>query len=122
MPIPHLPNGEQSALEIAAIAQRNFLIPANTYNNFANANQYSATHTRALADTLTPHYGKGTGQYLDIYNYNAGADWDVFGNQANSVGSGRNPAFANNFATWGYDQTHNYQYANTSLNTGQVHI
>ncbi len=122
MPIPHLPNGEQSALEVAAIAQRNFLIPANIYNSYANANQYSATHTRALGDTTTPHYGKGTGQYLDIYNYNAGADWDIYGNQSNSIGSGRNPAFANNFATWGYDLSHNYQYPNTSLNTGQVHI
>ena len=122
MPIPHLPNGGQAALEAAAIAQRLFLLPQNTYNNAAAANQYSATHTRALADTATPHYGKGTGQFLDIYNTAAGSDWDIYGNQANSVGSGRNPAFAMNYGTWGYDITHDYQYPNTSLNVGQVHI
>lgn len=122
MPLPTQPNGGQSALEIAAIAQRNFLIPANTYNNAASANEYSATHTRALADNLTPHYGKSTGQFLDIYNYNAGADWDIFGNQANSIGSGRNPAFASNYGTWGYDNNHSYQRPDPSRNIGQVVI
>ncbi len=122
MPIPHLPVGGQSALEQAAIAQRNILLPINTYNNASQANEYSATHTRALADSLTPHYGKGTGQFLDIYNYSAGADWDIFGNQANAIGSGRNPAFANNYSTWGYDNTHSYQRPNMSLNVGQVII
>jgi len=48
MPIPHLPVGGQAALEVAAIAARNFLLPQNTYNNAAAANEYSATHTRAL--------------------------------------------------------------------------
>ncbi len=122
MPIPHLPVGGQSALEAAAIAQRNILIPQNTYNNADAANQYSATHTRAMADSLTPHYGKGTGNYLDIYNYAAGSDWDVFGNQSNSVGSGRNPAFALNYGTWGLDNQHAYQRPNMSLNIGQVVI
>lgn len=125
MPIPHLPVGGQSALEVAAIAQRNILIPINTYNNFNNANpanMYSATHTRALADQVTPHYGKGTGQFLDIYNYNAGADWDILGNATISIGSGRNPAFANNFSTWGYDNTHGYSHPNTGGNIGQVII
>ena len=122
MPLPTLPNGGQSALEIAAIAQRNILLPANTYNSAAPANQYSATHTRALADNLTPHYGKGTGDFLDIYNYNAGADWDIFGNQANAVGSGRNPAFANNYGTWGYDNNHFYKKPDQSRNVGQVII
>ena len=122
MPLPSLPNGGQSALEIAAIAQRNLLIPKNTYNNADSANEYSATHTRALADNLTPNYGKGTGQFLDIYNYNAGAYWDIFGNQANSVGSGRNAAFANNYGTWGYDNTHSYKHPDTTKNIGQVII
>lgn len=122
MPIPHLPVGGQSALEQAAIAQRNILIPQNLYNNFASANEYSATHTRALADQTTPHYGKGTGNFLDIDNYNAGSDWDIYGNQSNSLGSGRNPAFSNNFGTWGYDPSHNYQHPNTALNKGQVII
>jgi hypothetical protein len=122
MPIPHLPDGGQSALELAAIKQRNILIPINIYNNAAEANEYTATHSRALADQKTPHYGKGTGNFLDIYNYNAGSDWDQFGNQSNSVGSGRNPAFANNFGTWGYDNTHYYLSPDMSKNVGQVII
>ena len=121
MPTPY--NGGQSPLEAAAITQRNILMAISTYNNAAAANNYTATHTRAVSDTSTPIYGKGSGQFLDIDNYGGvGGDWDINGNQGNSVGSGRNPAFANNFATWGYDLSHNYQYPNTSLNTGQVHI
>ena len=122
MPIPHLPDGGQSALEVAAIQQRNKLIPINTYNNFDKANNYTATHTRALADATTPIYGKGTGQFLDIYNYAAGGDWDIHGNQANSQGSGRIPAFANNYGTWGYDPGHYYIHPDTSKNVGQVII
>ena len=122
MPIPHQPVGGQSALEIAAITQRNILLPINTYNNAAFANEYTATHTRAISDQLTPHYGKGTGNFLDITNYAAGSDWDIFGNQLNSAGSGRNPAFSNNYGTWGYDPGHNYQHPNTAGNTGQVII
>lgn len=122
MPIPHLPDGGQSALEVAAIAQRNKLLPINIYNSTAPANEYSATHTRALADQATPHYGKGTGTFLDIYNYNGGSDWDIFGNQSNAIGSGRNPAFSNNFATWGYDNTHSYLQPDMSKNIGQVVI
>ena len=124
MPIPHLPDGGQSALEVAAIAQRNKLIPINIYNDAADANQYSAKHTRALADAETPHYGKGTGQFLDIYNFDAGSDWDIQGNptNANSQGSGRNPAFANNFSTWGYDNNHYYKAPDMSANKGQVII
>lgn len=123
MPIPALPDGGQSALEVAAISQRNILIPKNMYNSFAPANQYSATHTRALSDQTTPHYGKGSGQFLDIYNFDGvGSDWDIQGNQANSQGSGRNPAFATNFGTWGYDPNHYYKTPDTSKNTGQVTI
>ena len=122
MPIPHLPVGGQSALEKAAIQQRKILIPKNFYNSESAPNQYSATHTRAIADSKTPNYGKGTGNYLDINNYNAGSDWDKFGNQSNSIGSGRKPAFANNASTWGYDPTINYTSPNTALNIGQVVI
>jgi hypothetical protein len=122
MPIPHQPDGGQSALELTAIAQRNKLLPTNIYNNADDANQYSSKHTRALADQTTPHYGKGTGGFLDIYNFDAGSDWDVFGNQANSIGSGRNPAMASNFGTWGYDNNHYYAHPDTSKNKGQVTI
>jgi hypothetical protein len=122
MPIPHAPIGGQSALEAIAIQQRNKLIPINTYNNAAAPNQYNPTHTRAIADKTTPNYGKGTGNYLDINNYAAGSNWDIFGNQAIAIGSGRVPAFANNASTWGYDPTTNYQHPNTALNVGQVII
>lgn len=122
MPIPHLPVGGQSALEVFAIQHRNVLIPLNTYNNAAAANRYSATHTRALADQLTPHYGKGTGNFLDIENYAAGSDWDILGNPQVSVGGGRNPMFANNYATWGYDPRNRYEHPDTSGNVGQVII
>jgi hypothetical protein len=32
-------------------------------------NQYGATHTRAISDKKSPTHGKGSGQFLDIYNY-----------------------------------------------------
>lgn len=124
MPIPHQPDGGQTALELIAIQQRNKFLPNNLYNNYANANQYSATHTRALADQTTPHNGRGTGQFLDIYNFDVGTDYDIKGNQsnANSQGSGRNNAFADNFGTWGYDNNHYYVKPDTTKNTGQVVI
>ena len=125
MPTPY--NGGQSPLEAAAITQRNILIAISTYNNAAAANNYTATHTRALSDATTPIYGKGSGQYLDIDNYGGvGGDWDINGNQINSVGSGRNPAMGLNNSTWGYGPNGlgmvNYQHPNTSLNVGQVII
>ena len=125
MPTPY--NGGQSPLEAAAIVQRNILIAISSYNNAAVANNYTATHTRALSDNTTPIYGKGSGQFLDIDNYGGvGGDWDINGNQINSVGSGRNPAIGLNNSTWGYGPNGlgmvNYQPPNTSLNVGQVII
>lgn len=125
MPTPY--NGGQSPLEAAAIAARNTLLPINTYNNTTVANEYTATHTRAMSDTTTPIYGKGSGQFLDIENYGGvGGDWDVNGNQSNSVGSGRNPAMSFNSSTFGYGPVGlgmtNYQHPNTSANLGQVII
>ena len=122
MPVGTVYNGGQTPLEIAAIAARNQLLPQNTYNNASVSNEYTATHTRALADQTTPHNGKGTGGFLDIQNYAAGSDWDIFGNQANAIGSGRNPAFSLNDAQFGYDPTHKYKSPNTALNAGQVII
>ena len=120
-------NGGQTPLEAAAIAQRNILTPLNTYNNVAAANSYGATHTRALSDTNTPINGKGSGQFLDIYNYGGvGGDWDIHGNQANSAGSGRNPEIILNAGIWGYGPSQvagsDYTHPNTSLNVGQVII
>lgn len=125
MPIVY--NGGQSPLEAAAIAARATLLPINTYNSVAPANQYSPTHTRALSDSTTPIYGKGSGGFLDIDNYSGvGGDWDIHGNQSNSVGSGRVPAFALNGSTWGYGPQglgmQNYQHPNTAGNIGQVII
>lgn len=125
MPIPHLPDGGQSALEQISIEQRARLLGLNTYNNTDEANEYSATNTRALSDATTPHYGKGSGQFLDIENYSGvGSDWDALGNPTikDGIGSGRNPAFANNLATWGYDYNNYYKKPDTSKNKGQVII
>jgi len=127
MPVGVPYNGGQTPLEAAAIAQRAFLIPTNIYNNFAQANEYSATHTRALSDQTTPVYGKGSGQYLDIYNYRGvGGDYDINGNQALYGGSGRNPEIILNAGLWGYGPSQiagsDYTHPNTSLNIGQVVI
>ena len=127
MPVGNPYNGGQPPLEAAAISARNVLIPINLYNNYASANEYTATHTRALSDQTTPVYGKGSGQFLDIENYGGvGGDWDINGNQANSQGSGRSPLLSNNNSTWGYGPTQlamvPYQHPNTSLNIGQVII
>jgi hypothetical protein len=120
-------NGGQSKLEIAAIAARNKLLPQNTYNDAAAANEYTATHTRAVSDSTTPIYGKGSGGFLDIENYKGvGGDWDINGNQTNSIGSGRVPAMALNGSLWGYGPTglgmQTYKAPNTAGNTGQVVI
>jgi len=125
--MPKVYNGGQAPLEVAAIAARKATLPINTYNNVAPANEYTATHTRALSDNTTPIYGKGSGQFLDINNYaGVGGDWDINGNQANSVGSGRNQEMSLNSSTWGYGPAGlsmtNYQHPNTSLNLGQVII
>jgi len=131
MPIVY--NGGQSPLEAAAIAQRNILIPINTYNNYSVTNEYTASHTRALADSSTPINGKGTGDgyvsnigYAAIVNYAGGSEWDILGNQMNSVGSGRNSQITLNAGVWGYGPNQvagsDYSTPNTSGNIGQVII
>lgn len=125
MPSPY--NGGQSPLEAAAIQQRAFLIPINTYNSAAPANEYSATHTRAISDTTTPIYGKGSGQFLDIDNYGGvGGEFDINGNQSFYIGSGRLPQLVLNSSTWGYGPNGlnmtPYQHPDTSGNVGQVII
>ena len=104
-------------LEQAAIAARNVLIAINNYDNVSDANNYSATHTRALSDQQTPVNGKGTGVFLDTYN--GGGSLDIYGNPA-LAGSGRLAAFANNTSTWGYGPNSYYQAPDTSGNVGQV--
>lgn len=127
MPVGIPYNGGQSPLEAAAITARATLIPINIYNNYAVANEYTATHTRALSDTTTPVYGKGSGGFLDIDNYGGvGGDYDINGNTSLYVGSGRNPEMSLNGSLWGYGPVGlsmtNYQHPNTSLNIGQVVI
>ena len=119
MPAPV--NGGQSPLEIAAISARNCLIPQNTYNCITS-NEYTVTHTRALADQTTPNYGKGTGDDLQaaIINYNGGSDLDINGNPNVAQGSGRKPAFALNLGTWGFDPNHCYKQPDMTKNCGQV--
>ena len=68
-----------------------------------------------------------SGNFLDIDNYaGVGGEWDINGNQANSVGSGRNPAMGLNGSTFGYGPAalgmQNYKHPNTSANSGQVII
>lgn len=126
MPVGISYNGGQTPLEAAAIAARATLIPINTYNNYAVANEYTSTHTRALSDSLTPNYGKGSGQYLDIDNYSGvGGAMDVNGNTL-YAGSGRNPEMGLNNGLWGYGpqglNMQNYTAPNTSANVGQVVI
>jgi hypothetical protein len=104
-------------LEEAAIASRNVLIAINNYDNVADANNYTATHTKALSDQETPVKGKGTGVFLDTYN--GGGSLDIYGNPA-AAGSGRLAAIANNTSTWGYGPTSYYQQPDTSGNAGQV--
>ncbi len=127
MPVGIPYNGGQSPMEAAAIAQRAILIPINIYNNYAPANEYTATHTRALSDQTTPVYGKGSGQFLDIFNYGGvGGDYDINGNQALYAGSGRNPEIVLNAGLWGYGPSQiagsDYTHPDTSLNVGQVVI
>jgi hypothetical protein len=124
--MPTIYNGGQSPLEAAAIQARNSLIPINTYNYYADANKYSAIHTRALSDQTTPVYGKGSGEFLDINNYDGvGGQFDVIGTQT-QAGSGRNQQITLNAVTWGYGPNQiagsYYTQPNTSLNVGQVII
>lgn len=111
----------QSKLEQIAIVQRNTLIPINTFNNEAPANNYTAGHTRALSDTETPEQGRGTQNFLDTSNYDAGTQTDINGNPS-IPGSGRNPAIANNGSSWGYTPNSIYTAPDTSANVGQVVI
>ena len=113
-------------LEQAAITQRNFLIAKDIYNqNWSTpsntSNNYSPTHTRALADTTTPIYGKGTGKFLDTADYNAGSSIDKYGNY-NIPGSGRYLAIAKNIADWGFGPNTWYTIPDTSLNVGKFKI
>lgn len=110
----------QSKLEIIGIDQRNTLLPKNDYN-YIVGNQYTKTHTRALADIDTPEAGRGTGGFLDSENYGAGTRTDIKGNPT-IPGTGRNAAIAGNESTWGYGPGNFYQKPDTTQNNGQAQI
>jgi hypothetical protein len=60
-------------LSLIAEAQRKLLFPKNDYKQ--TANEYSAVNPDALADGDAE--GKGTGNFLDVYNEQAGAIQDI---------------------------------------------
>ena len=100
-------------LEQIAIDRRNAILPINTYNASDNANQYGATHTRALSDSQTPVNGKGTGVFLDTAN--GGGSLDINGSP-NAAGSGR----LANVAVNEFNKDNQYVHPDTSGNVGQV--
>lgn len=71
------PNNELSQI---AEMERNKLFPKN---DFKQTNQYSSTNPDAIADG--DDMGKGTGNFLDVYNENAGAIQDIVERNASIV-------------------------------------
>ena len=96
---------ERSGLVTPNLYRQNWTTPNNTTNN------YGVLHTRALSDTTTPIYGKGTGLFLDTLN--GGGDYDINGNQINFPGSGRLNAIGINTAQWSYGPATPYSVNNT---------
>jgi hypothetical protein len=64
-----------------ADAQRAALFPKNDYTK--TANEYSSVNPDALADGDAE--GKGTGNFLDVYNEQAGAIQDILERKAEVV-------------------------------------
>ena len=95
---------ERNGLVTPNLYKQNWLIPSNTTNN------YGVLHTRALSDTTTPIYGKGTGKFLDTSN--GGGSYDINGS-INYVGSGRLNAISINTAQWSYGPATPYDVKNT---------
>jgi len=91
--------------------------------------KYGVNNTNALADSLSPYNGRGTGDgvtngvYGAIQNYNGGNTEDING-VVTSVGSGRNQQVVLNAGTWGYGPSviagSDYEQPDTSGNIGQV--
>jgi len=67
-------NFEQPKNKLTEVAEmeRAKLLPKNDFNK---KNEYSSVNKDALADG--DEYGKGTGQFLDIFNEKAGAAQDI---------------------------------------------
>jgi hypothetical protein len=75
-------NFEQPKNDLSAIAEaeRKKLLPKN---DFSTSNSYSAVNPDALADGDVQ--GKGTGDFLDVYNETAGAIQDIVERKAQIV-------------------------------------
>ena len=75
-------NFEQPKNDLSAIAEaeRKKLLPKN---DFSTGNAYSAVNPDALADG--DEQGKGTGDFLDVYNDTAGAIQDIVERRAQIV-------------------------------------
>ena len=64
---------ENNDLTKIGVNERGKLFPKNDF--VSRSNEYSATNKDALADG--DDYGKGTGIFLDIFNENGGAKFDI---------------------------------------------
>tara|TARA_R110000796_G_scaffold58413_4_gene134843 strand:+ start:3101 stop:3427 length:327 start_codon:yes stop_codon:yes gene_type:complete len=102
-------------LEEAAIAARQQLLTNNTFNNFDLSHNYSATHTNAKSDDITPIKGKGTGVPFD--STNGGGHYDIYGHP-NHAGSGR----IGNTVINQFNSDNAYTHPDTTGNVGQVTI
>jgi hypothetical protein len=82
MPTQEPLNFEQPKNKLTEIAEmeRAKLFPKNDYKK---SNEYSATNPDALADGDAQ--GKGTGDFLDVYNQSAGAIQDIAERKAEIV-------------------------------------
>jgi hypothetical protein len=76
-------NFEQPNNELSQIAdlERKKLLTRNDFKK--TANEYSSVNKDALADGDS--YGKGTGEFLDVYNQSAGAIQDIIERKAEIV-------------------------------------
>jgi hypothetical protein len=75
MPVNEPLNFEQPSNDLSSIAeiQRKLLFTKNDFKK--TANEYSSVNPDALADGDSA--GKGTGNFLDVYNQQAGAIQDI---------------------------------------------
>jgi hypothetical protein len=83
MPAREPLNFDQPSNELSQIAEmeRKKLLPKNDY--VKTANEYSSVNKDAIADG--DNLGKGTGNFLDVYNQSAGAIQDIVERKAEIV-------------------------------------
>jgi len=105
----------QTKLEEIAIEARKTLITKNTFNDSSLQNNYSATHTNAKSDEITPANGKGTGTAFDT---SAGGSQDDIYGVSSAAGSGR----LGNVVKNQYNAENGYHTPDVSGNVGQVTI